>query len=468
MAGEKKQINVQELEAEFGLEGNTSAAESDAVVAAAEGRDPDQDTGQDQRTIDVDTIESTIKREEALRDLDDNLERMDKEAELDAEEEGDEGDADDVVADDADDGDEDEEEGAEEGGEESAEAGDQEEEAEGEGEEEGEGAEEGEGDEELDPMRAWIREQLPEDEDRAELFQALMDEGVEIEYTANGQTVRESMQAVLRKAAGYAGEEEVTRRSQAAKRTLAEAEALQKRAEEAEEKAQLTVQTVTKQIDDPEVFGEFLTSRGSLEYLQALHSKLEATLAEAESNPQGFHMNRRLAGIENALQTIMNGGASPAGDTRESREAEGRRDTEEGSALDPSQIPDDLGFIRGEGYPSQYAIIAKREVTRALEAATAAGAEVRYEDVVKRWAEEGKTRPILDVAKGLIQGTTRDRQKRKLGERPPNRRTPKGRGKSGKKSGSGSKREKAVAWDDIPGRVVKELQAAQASSELES
>ena len=225
------------------------------------------------------------------------------------------------------------------------------------------------------------------------------------------------------------------------------------------------VETVTQQIDDPEAFGEFLTTRGSLEYLQALHQKIDQTLADAEANPQGFAMNRRLSGIEQMLQELR-GGVAPAG-SDDSRQAATDQDAETASTLGPSKIPDDLAFIRGEGYPSQLAILAKREALALLDAATAVGVKLDYQTVVDRWVQEGRTRPIKDVAKGLIAGSSRDSHKRSLGKKPPTRRHPKGRPTGGKKKPSGSS-PKAVAWDDIPKILVKELQGQTAASELKS
>ena len=466
-----KQVSVQELESEFGLEGNTPAAESDAVADVASGEmdvaDVDVETGESKRTVESQTIERTIEREQAVADLDDNVLIMEKQAELDAEDAA-VADAD-TEADDDEAGEDVEEEEleVEQEEEEEAEDADEEEEADAD-EEEAEESEEGEdADVELTPMRSWLKENVPEDEDRAELMNALLEEGVEIAYTAGGQEVKESMATILRKAAGYAGEEEVTRRSQAAKAQLTQAEALQARAQQAEERAQETVQSVTSQIDDPEAFGQFLTSRGSLEYLQQLHTQIDQTLQEAEANPQAFQMNRRLAGIEGALEQLLGGGES-AGDTQDGGDAAGRQDTDEGTALDPSRIPQDLGFIKGEGYPSQFAVIAKRETLAILQAATAAGAEVTYDQVVQRWSKEGKQRSIQDVATGLIKGAVRDGQKLSKAKRPPLKKTPKGRGRSGKKKPSGSSSSKPVSWDSIPNQVVKELQRAQAGSELKS
>ena len=277
-----KQVSVQELESEFGLEGNTPAAESDAVADVASGEmdvaDVDVETGESKRTVESQTIERTIEREQAVADLDDNVLIMEKQAELDAEDAA-VADAD-TEADDDEAGEDVEEEEleVEQEEEEEAEDADEEEEADAD-EEEAEESEEGEdADVELTPMRSWLKENVPEDEDRAELMNALLEEGVEIAYTAGGQEVKESMATILRKAAGYAGEEEVTRRSQAAKAQLTQAEALQARAQQAEERAQETVQSVTSQIDDPEAFGQFLTSRGSLEYLQQLHTQIARVL----------------------------------------------------------------------------------------------------------------------------------------------------------------------------------------------
>lgn len=463
---QKSKITQSELEQEFGLEGNTPAAESDAVAA---GEDP-ADVTVDQGGVDTKTIERSITREEALAGLDDNLARMEKEAELDAAEaeqdaelealvEGDEGEEEDDQEGEEDAG-EDEGEEAEEG-----EAEDEEESAEAEGEDEEEEGEE-ESSDDLTPYQEWVRENLGDEKEREALLDALIKEGATVSYKANGELVTESVEEMMRKAAGYSGEEVVTRRAQQLRQREQEIQTKAQEAEQMKEVAEGTLKAFTAKVDNPEEFGSWLADRADPEYLQVLHQKISGTLDLFERDPQSFQMNRRLASIEEA---IRQGGRSEEG----SRDAVRPEKDAEPSAGDPG-VPDDLGFIQGQGYPSRFTDIALREARSMLQAATAAGVEdvPSVRAVVDAWKGEKKARPIAEVTRSLIEGRRRDAPKRALALDPPTKRKPKGgRKRSGKKKPSGDKRQSGrgpKSWGDIEGTVARQLSDLQQSGELAS
>ena len=471
MAGEDttqvpEKVSVAEFEKEFGMEGNTPAAESDAAAAVASGEatlDDIERSTTELGGIDTKTVERQITDEEALRGLDDNLERMEKEAELeaqhaaeDAEEEADDSAADD----DAEEEDAAGDEGSDAVEEEASEEGEETEES---GEEEGDvAADDGE---DADPWASWVKENL-DDDSAADLVSALMaDENVTLPLKAHGKTENVPLKEIMRRASGYSGEVEVEQRSRAAAARLKQAEEMTAQATQATEHAQSMVEAVTAQIDDAEKFGNFLVNRGELDYLKNLHGILDETLQRAEEDPQSFHMNRRLGGIENALAQLLNGGGGTAEETSEGRTSE----ADDASQPDPRQIPDDLGFIQGQGYRAPYTEVVRRQTQAIIDGATAAGAaSVTYQDVVAAWVKEGKTRQITDVAKGLIAAGKRDGRKKKIAADPPVKKRTPGRTKTGKQPSSETATGKPGEWDDIPKKIVAQLQADQAASELQS
>jgi len=467
-------VSVGEFEKEFGLEGNTPAAESDAANEVASGESTLDDIERETTEldgIDTKTVERAITTAEALEGLDDNLERMEKEEELqnahdaeDAEEAADDSDADDDGDAEGDvDTDTTEDAGGDEAAADDAEAGSEEDAGE-EAAADDAGSDTGDaGEASVSDMTSWVRENLDDDQ-TSDLLQSLTDEGAVVPLKAHGKTSMVPLKEVLARAAGYAGQEEVGRRSQEATTQMTQAKKLTTEAEAATQHAQDMVESITGQIDDPEKFGDYLTGAGSLEYLKSLHAKLDATLQEAEENPAGFAMNRRLGGIENALKTMMDGGSAAAEETTDG----GASDAAATPQLDPANIPDDLGFIQGQGYPAAFTLLAKRDTMTLLKAARAVGGpEVTYDDAVAAWVKEGKTRPITDVATGLLQSRKRDVGKKAIATTPPRKKTPTGRHKTGKKP-SGRAQEASTEWDDIPKQLERDLVAQQQASELES
>lgn len=496
---EDKQVSMQSFESEFGLKGNTDAAEADAVVEVANNQVDvdalDKLAGQkklsDMPSNDsaVRAVEQILSEEEAFAGLDDNVAIMEKRAELDGARaaEAEEGEGEELEAQGG------EAEGEEAGEDEDAgERGEVEEGGEGEAaaEEEGEAAADDGGDGEgagaaggedeadaaddaagdLDPVLKWLRKSLPDPETRSDLAQAMVEEGVEISYQAAGKTVREPLSEIIKKAAGYAGEQEVSARSQAAKAALKNAEKMQADAEAAAEQAQAMVDGFKTKIDDVKWMGQFLTSTATPEYMAALRDTLDSAVRDAEDNPGQFIMSRRMGRIESVLQDLS--AALSGGQPAARREASGDRDTDEGAATDgPQAVPEDMGFQRGVGYPASTSTIVRSTVQAYLEGASAQEVGVTYDDVVKAWNEEGRTRQLRDVAKGLVGTGRRQRQKRGIDADPPTPRTPgKGRGPRGKKpSGdSRSKPGRTPSWDEIEGIVAKEVAAVNQGSELQS
>lgn len=457
---EKQKISVQELEAETGLEGNTPAAESDAVVAAAEGREVDEVASETVEAGEATTVDqamqSQVAHEEMLDSLDDNVEIMERELAAEAEEDApppaededqeDEDEPDAPAGEDEEDEAEDEE-AAGDGDAPAAEGEDEEEEGE-------EGAEEDEG---ADPMRSWVRENLADPEDRRALAEALVEEGVEIPLTANGRTEMVSLQELKQRAAGYAGQSVVDERMRQATLSMRQVRSAQEQIQAREQELQQTVETFNETINDPEEMGRMIREGATLDYLRTLSEQINAELDRAETNPQAWQLEREVRSMKEMLHEMSNGNGRAA----PSSGAPG------GVGREPEQpsrgAGADWGFVSGHGYPEGQAINAKREVMRALDAAKSADPElsVTYDAAVKVWTSEGRKRPIYDVAKALIQREKRDRQKRDFAADPPaKRQTGKGRHRSGERKPAETRREKRVAWEDIPKQLVRDLQGA--------
>lgn len=471
MADEAKQkVTMQELEAETGLEGNTDASESDAVHGVADGTPLDEIEQETTERHGIETVPSevsdAISREQAFEGMDDNVEIM--EAELAREEEGGTGELEEELDerigrqdDDAeeleeDEGDEDapEEDEAAEGEDEEAE--DEEAAAASGDEDEEEAEEEGAGDEDLDPMRSWVRENLTDEADQQALVEALMEEGAKVPLKSHGKTEMVTLKEMQERAAGYAGQEVVDRRMAEAKQAIGKVKEWEEGLQAEQERFKDVLKTFNDTVNDPEELGNMIRQSADLDYLRKLHGMLDQELMKAESDPDQWEFRREFRSMKGMLEEV-----------RQEIHGNGRRGTgtpDEGAGRETSPEPEgtgsDWGFTRGVGYPENQTVNAKREVVRALEAARAVddSLSVTYQDAVNAWNAEGRKRTIYDVAKALIARDRRDRQKRSFDADPPTRRqTGKGRARSGDKKPKEKRRSKPVAWDDIPGQIVKEL-----------
>lgn len=484
-------VSVQELETEFGLEGNTDAAESDKANADPGNLDSIEKETTEADGVDTTAIERHISDEEALRGIDDNVELAKVQAKLD-QEAADAAALDEKVVDDAVKGDLEDAAGKPEVDDDASkdaaakdEAGDDEakadaaktgaEEKEGEekpdgdvegGKKPGDAAAEGDkkaaaeadagGDEHEQNLNKWLESNL-DDEGADDMTAALVRKNANVTFKSDGEMVTIPLQEALKRAAGYAGQETVDARSQKAGVDLKAAEDIKTAAEATAQRAEDTVKTVTEQIDDVEKFGAFLTGRADLEYLTKLRDHLDATITGAEDNPQGFAMNRRLTGIESALGQLLNGG-DPAAEGNTDRGA--GPEAKETTQGDPASIPDDLGFIRGQGYPAKFTQLARRDTETALNAARAVGGpDVAYDAVVDVWVKEGRTRPITEVAEGLLKSGVRNSSKKKIAEKPPTRSKTPSRVTTQKEKSAIEAPVGERDWDDIPGIIEKQLKA---------
>ncbi len=479
-------VSVQELEKEFGLEGNTDAAESDEANTDPGNLDSIEKETTEAEGVDTTAIERHISDDEALRGIDDNVELAKAQAKLD-QEAADAAALDEKVVDDAVTGDIEAETGdpeaeGEKAAKDAAVADEKKADAEKAGAEKEEGdagkdgdveggkksgdaaaegdkkaaADAGEGDEHEQDLNKWLEDNL-DDEGADDMAAALVRKNAKVTFKSDGQMVTIPLQQALERAAGYAGQETVDARSQKAGVDLKAAEQIKTAAEATVQRAEDTVKTVTAQIDDPEKFGAFLTNRADLPYLKTLHAQLGATIEGAEENPQGFAMSRRLTGIETALGQLLNGGAETAGgDTGDGAGP----DTQAKPTGDPASIPDDLGFIRGQGYPREFTQLARRDTETALKAARAVGGpDVAYDAVVDVWVKEGRTRPITEVAQGLLESGVRDSSKKKIAGKPPTRSKTPSRVTTQKAKPTTDAPVGESDWDEIPAQIERALKA---------
>lgn len=459
MAGDEKKsdVSTDEFDGEFGLSGNAPAGGEEAYTD--KGRAEESEAAE---SVSMDDVDREIQGLQELEGLEDNVALLEarekKAAEAEADEGGEEGDEEIEAEEEADEEVEGEEEEDEEQGEE------EEEEEEGGSEEDDEEREESEAEDDGTPWGDWLDEHLEEvDERQALLMELLSDDRLVIPYRAGKEERLESFDDIVRKAAGYAGEEAVSRRSIEVETQREQLEHRQAELETAADQLEQFQETLTSQIDDPERFHSFLSARASLEYLEDLGNRINDTVQRARQDPQTFQMNRRLAGIEGALQSLMQGGSgngSGAGPDR------GGTPDDRSADASGAAIPDDLGFQPGVGYTEPYHRMAWRDVGNILSGAD--GTRVSRQDVIDQWSKEGKKRQIHDVARDLIKRERRDSGKRDIALDPPTKgRTPKGKvggGKKKKSAGeSGSEGGSPQSWDDIQSQVEREVAALQDS-----
>jgi len=435
--GDARAGSVEEVADKYGLEMNPTDQDTSGEEEAASAPE-----GGTSREPDLSAADRELEERMMFEGLDDNLEILEeREKQATA--------ADEVEA----------------GGEDEAEAEPPEDaEPEAQAEEADEAAEEPEGDEDADEegeereedvgydsWREWLTNEIDDPSDRQALFDSLLEsEDIVLRYTANGEEHEESAQEVLRKAAGYMGQGEVTKRFQEAAQRQQQVEQLREQLVEQAQKIQTVQERLQSTIDDPATFTDTLSSMASLDYLKDLRDNLDMVVREAEENPRLFRVDRRLSGIERGLQAMMGGIQNGEAASREppaSRNGAETQNTDSG-------IPEDLGFQPGVGYPGDYAEIAVRDVRNML---AGADTDLTFDDVADRWEEEGMTRPVHEVTRDLLKAERGDSRKRNIAADPPTRgRQPRRKPGSGEASNESEKQPSSrepETWDDIEKHV---------------
>jgi hypothetical protein len=452
-----EKVGMKELESEFGLEGNVPA---DAPADAGYGGDEvAAETTEKAPTIkepDTDAIAAETERLQSLEGLDDNVKIAEQEeanAKAAREKAAAEKAAEESEASDEAPGDEEEEEEVADDGE-----------AEDEGGEEiaAEGAEEAEetGKEVADPWAAWVQENLQDAEQQTGLFEALLKLDPDVEYQSNGQLVREPLSELKKKAAGYAGQGEVSRQLQEAKQARDTAAAEKAEADALRDQLAGFQKELTETIDDPTNFVPWLAEKADLDYLTQLRDQLDATVQQIEENPQlhasNRNLNTRLGRIEDALARLAGGGAPP-----ESADAGASKET----PAPETPTSGDFGFQPGEGYPESTSSTVLSALKQTLD-----GTDVELRTVVDRWNAGNRKQTLFAVARGLLRGGAGNAEKAKIALKPPVGKRPsteKGqRPRKPEANDSTPAKKTGDAWDAIPGKVAAELEALQQTSEL--
>lgn len=469
-ASEARDVSQDDFDAEFGLEGNAPNEPAYGGDDGEEGGGSPPTPRLSESETDMSDVDQAIKDRQMFEGMDDNVKLM--EARQEAEEAAEEAAETEETEDDPEEPESEDEDEQEEGTEEGTEAEEEEEEAEAEAEEEeAEEEEEGEeSEEELSAWGSWLEENVGDTEDRQALFEELLeDDDLVIPYRADGEVHRASPSELVERAAGYAGQGEVTKRAQEVQTRAQELEQRAQEIESTREQLEGFQERLTATVDDPDTFADFLAGRANVEYMEALAENLTETVRTARENPEIFTMRRELGGIKGLLEQMVNGrdgdGAAPG------RPGRAEAGAEDAGGDDP--IPDDLNFEPGVGYHAPYHRIAHREVRAILRGAGTD--DVSFQDVASQWQKEGRKRPITEVATDLLAQHRSDSRKREIALDPPNKgRKPKGKaGGKGKKKGGGSggggdgpSPSSSGSWEGIQKEVEQEVRQLQSEGKL--
>lgn len=406
-----KEVDAQDFEAEFKLEGN-------------EAQDPGEEQAADAAAIEARTDELL-----ELEGIEDNV-KIDeiKEAQAKRREEA----AAAKAAEEAGDAEEDE-------------AGDETEEEVGEGEDE-EAEEEGEGEADEDEeapaadLSALVTD-LPA-EKAQELFDSLAArDDVVIRYRADGEEHEDTLAGLKQKAAGYVGQHKgVQKMIREANEKVGEAERVRQEAE----RQVANVRAVLAKIDDPDAFvDDVVLPTGTREYMEKLNERLTEYL---EMEPSEFRREQRMARLE---RQGMNGAAPPAPPAASD---EGTQDGKQDG------IPPDFGFMPGKGYPHAYVDVAFASLQAASKAT---GIDVSK--VLDAWDEGGKQEDPFTVLNGLVRQRYAEASKVDRMRKPP--RKPKGKtgGVRSPKPNPNARRTRHVSPEQ---ELADELRALAAKGEL--
>lgn len=403
---------AEEFEAEFGLEGNPGLMEEDG-----EGGE-----------IDEGAIEAAADRLIAMDGDEDNIARLERLERERAEAEGEE-----------------EEEEAEEAEEEVEE----EEEA-----EEEEGEEEGEGED--NPVVQSVRAMKPE------AAQALLDalisehgDALRFRLRANGEELELPWGKLRDDAAGYHGvraeNQRLAQQVQEIQQERTRIEGLYKEVEDLFGQVQAQRQQLVGMVrENPRDFVRGLLMRYSTpEFLTGLRDELEDALDTIERNPELFDLRREFGEVKDLLMGLASGGQG----AREGASGQGAGQTQQETQ---QQIPEDFGFVPGDGYPKAYAALAWRA---AAAAAKAVGLDP--DKVVDAWDEGGRQEPLEAVVQKMARERFAETTKVDTARRRGKKRRVKGTRSGVRVPMNNPAARGTPRWDDIEKEVAQAIRAAQ-------
>jgi hypothetical protein len=339
---------------------------------------------------------------------------------------------------------------------EAVEATEEEEGAEEEGEPEGEGEDAAEGEGEEDPdagevtWQSWLASQ--DDEIRSGLVDALLDtDTVTIPFKANGEQQSLPLKEILRRAAGYEGQAAAEQKIQTQR---SEVQRIQQELQSRESQLKAFQENFIRQVDDPAQFTDWLTKNSDLDYLRSLRDNLDATVNRAEENPDTFNLSRQFSSLEGMVRSLvgsMQGQQAPPtpGGTPTAPQSQA-----------PATLPSDFGFKPGVGYDHPDAAWASLSILTE-------GSAVTPEQVGEAWAQEGRRRPVFDVARELMGVKKANQKKLDFAAAPPMAKRPTRERVTGKKVSAQAKPPaKPVPFDQIEQIVARQIAAANQAGEL--
>lgn len=412
--------DMDSFEAEFGLEANEGIdATDDGDAAVGEG---DLEAAAD-RFLDMD--EDT-----------DNLARLDRLAEAEATDAEDAEDADDEPA---------------EGEDADAEEADVDEEA----DEDADDEEEDEDEDEPVTLADTIERMEPE---RAQaLLDALIEkhgDALQLSYRANGEDVSATLRDLRDRAAGYAGQAEVDRMKHAVQQEQQKVESLWGELEQAYQGIQQQRQVLQGYVQqDPKGFvNDVLMQHSTPEYMRQLRDQLEVTIENIERDPYAFEQGRKLNKIEQTLQQLIGGGQARQGNPQSADQPVQQQD---------AGVPDDFGFIPGQGYPRAYTQVAFRALSTA---ADAVGVDV--DDVLDAWEAEGKKEPAEAVLRRMVRQRFAETDKVQAATKRRGRKRAKAKKGGVRVPQPNQSARKGQRWDEIESDLAADIRKLQESGAL--
>lgn len=416
--------DMSDFEAEFGLQGNEPPA------SLEDGH------------VDEDAILSATDSLLEMDEDSDNIARLDRMAAAEAR--ADTGEADDAEED------EDEYEAAE-----SQDApADEEEEAEEDGAEE----EDEEGDEaEVTPLGETIAKMPPEK------AQAILDKLLEVHgsslkvrYRANGEDVEATFAELRDRAAGYAGQSEVDRARHQVQQERQQVEQMFVDLKQIYDKVQQDRQILLNYVQqDPQAFvRDVLMQYSTPDYMRSLRDQLDVTIDQIERDPYAFEQGRKLQQMEQMLQQLLNGGGQARHGNPLPHEQQTLEQHEAG-------LPEDFGFIPGQGYPRQYSTLAFRALQTASKAV---GIDV--DEVLDVWEAEGKREPADAVLARMVRQRFAETEKVQAAQKRKGRKRAKAKKGGIRVPQKNESARKTLRWDDIEGELAREVQRLSESGAL--
>lgn len=345
---------------------------------------------------------------------------------------------------------------------------------------EGEDAEEGDEAEGEEEGKEGSSAQLSIDEIRAlgaEDAQAALDalleahgETLTLRYRGGGGERAETWAQVKQRAAAALGQNEVAQQLEQARAAETRAEQVFQQAQALYEEAKSTRETLLSYVQkDPKAFvNEVLLRHGTPQAMLSLRDELDEVIHRVEADPYTFEATQqttnRLDRIEQMMQQILrggptagNGGAAAssghAGTGPHETPMQGGPTQGQQDSSAPGDIPDDFGFIPGQGYPGQY--------SRAAEAALVTAARVAGIDageVLDVWDNEGRKEPVDRVLERMARERFAETSKVETAKKRGTRRAPAARRGGVRVPKQNPSARKAPRWDDLEAELARELE----------